>query len=136
MNLTDPIDVLARTIYGEASSDGAAGMEAVASVVLNRIKSGIDWWGRDIIGVCLAKDQFSCWLPGPDLIRLQDADETDPVFVTATEIAIEAVAGKLQDSVNGATSYKRTDEPWPHSWGPRVMTVAVIGTQSFYVLAN
>jgi cell wall hydrolase len=135
MNLADPIDVLARTIFGEARGDGAAGMEAVASVVLNRVKIG-GWWGGDVIGVCLAKDQLDCWMPGPDLPAVQEADESDPVFQTALDIAGEAVAGTLADTVNGATSYKVTTLPWPHDWGPEVPPVAVVGHQSFYILQN
>ena len=32
------IDVLARTLWGEARGEGTAGMQAVASVILNRVK--------------------------------------------------------------------------------------------------
>ena len=35
--LNDAITCLARTIYWEARSDGAAGMEAIAHVVMNRL---------------------------------------------------------------------------------------------------
>ncbi len=43
------IDVLARTIYGEARGESISGMEAVASVVLNRVafskRRRRYWWG-------------------------------------------------------------------------------------------
>lgn len=42
-------DILARTIYGEARGESISGMEAVASVVLNRVafanRRGRFWWG-------------------------------------------------------------------------------------------
>ncbi len=59
-------DVLARTLWGEARSEGHVGMEAVASVVLNRVKVARDhggkyWWGANIVQVCQKPYQFSCW---------------------------------------------------------------------------
>lgn len=43
-------DILARTIYGEARGESISGMEAVASVVLNRVafakRRGRFWWGN------------------------------------------------------------------------------------------
>ena len=33
----DPVDILARTIYGEARGESVRGKEAVASVVMNRV---------------------------------------------------------------------------------------------------
>ena len=60
------IDTLARTIFGEARGEPIKGQEAVASVVLNRVKvaqarGGRYWWGHDIISVCQKPYQFSCW---------------------------------------------------------------------------
>ena len=59
------VDVLARTIWGEARGEGKEGMEAVASVILNRteIAKRLDgyWWGNTIIQVCQKPYQFSCW---------------------------------------------------------------------------
>ena len=58
-------DILARTIYGEARGESISGMEAVASVVLNRVafanRRGRFWWGNSIAEVCRAPKQFSCW---------------------------------------------------------------------------
>lgn len=46
------IDVLARTLWGEARGEGSTGMEAVASVILNRVevakRRGHYWWGNKI----------------------------------------------------------------------------------------
>lgn len=135
MNLSDPIDVLARTVFGEARNQGALGMHAVASVVLNRVAHPT-WWGKDIISVCLDREQFDCWnADDPNLLIIQDVTIDDPVFLTASEISRQAVAGTLPDVTNGATTYKRTDEPWPASWGPEVQPLVSIGAHSFYQLA-
>jgi spore germination cell wall hydrolase CwlJ-like protein len=45
--LDDPITCLARTIYWEARGEKAASMEAVASIVMNRLGHGIHADGRD-----------------------------------------------------------------------------------------
>src|SRR3546814_13540556 len=62
------IDVLARTVWGEARGESVRGMEAVASVVVNRVRRAIArggyWWGNDVVGVCLRPCQFSCWADG------------------------------------------------------------------------
>ena len=48
-------DILARTIYGEARGESISGMEAVASVVLNRVafakRRGCFWWGKEMIPI-------------------------------------------------------------------------------------
>ena len=47
------VDVMARTLWGEARSEGVRGLEAVASVILNRVevarKFAGYWWGNDIM---------------------------------------------------------------------------------------
>lgn len=130
-----PQETLARTAYGEASSDGVDGMTAVCNVVVNRVSSGKTWWGHDIAGVCLAHQQFDCWFVGTaDYSRMMAADMGDPVFVQAMEIAAQAVAGTLADITNRATSYKTTELPWPNAWGPQIDPVAVVGHQAFYIL--
>ena len=129
-----PTETLARTIFGEASSDGIPGMCAVASVVLNRVASGVRWWGHDIESVCLAHEQFDCWMPGNDYDRMMAATPDTPGYQDALEIAAQAVAGTLPDNTNGATTYKTTALPWPNAWGEPVDPVAVVGQQSFYIL--
>ena len=48
------VDVLARTMWGEARGQGTQGLEAVAAVVLNRVQiataRGRYWWGNNIRG--------------------------------------------------------------------------------------
>ena len=46
-------DIFAKTIFGEARGETLAGQEAVASVILNRVKKsqqkGHCWWGNTIV---------------------------------------------------------------------------------------
>lgn len=105
------IDVLARTLWGEARGEGATGMEAVACVILNRVvvaaaKGGTYWWGNDIITVCQKPYQFSCWnRSDPNYRKLLEVTDQDIHFATALRIARRAIAGTLVDTTDGATHY-------------------------------
>ena len=56
-------DILARTLWGEARGEGAAGQIAVAWTIRNRVFDGKtnSWWGEGYAGVCQKPYQFSCW---------------------------------------------------------------------------
>lgn len=127
-------DTLARTLWGEARSEGSEGMQAVANVVLNRVANP-GWWGYDIESVCRKPYQFSSWnSTDPNLPKLLAVTPADPQFAQALQIAGLAVAGQLPDVTNGADSFKVTTLAWPASWGPQVAASAVIGAHSFYRL--
>jgi N-acetylmuramoyl-L-alanine amidase len=106
------IDILARTIWGEARGGGYSGMAAVASVIMNRVNLDLnhdgkpDWWGEGVQGVCLKKWQFSCWLENdPNRAKLLAVNERDGLFRQALAIARKAVAGEMKDETKGATHY-------------------------------
>jgi spore germination cell wall hydrolase CwlJ-like protein len=136
----DEIDILARTLWGEARGEGEAGMVAVAAVILNRIRisaehGGRYWWGRDIPSVCRAKSQFSCWNPGdPNRAKLLAVDDSDPAFRIAKAVAADAVAGRIADPTFGATTYKVASLPWPYAWGHPRLPLIQIGRHAFYNL--
>ena len=134
------IDVLARTLWGEGRGEGVPGMEAVACVVLNRVRcadeqGGRYWWGNNIIQVCQKPYQFSCWnRSDPNFQKLQSVDETDLYFATALRIARRACAGALADSTNGATHYHaKSVKPY---WARGEKSCAVIGNHIFYRLTE
>ncbi len=86
------IDVLARTLWGEARGEGSTGMEAVASVILNRVevakRRGHYWWGNKIIQVCQKPYQFSCWnKQDPNFKKLIAVTADDMHFATAQRVA-------------------------------------------------
>lgn len=130
------VDVLARTLWGEARGEGVAGMEAVAAVILNRVKIAKDkggkfWWGANIIQVCQKPYQFSCWnRSDPNFRKLQALTEKDLYFATAIRIARRAVIGVLKDQTGGATHYHATGiSPY---WSKKESPSAVIGNHIFY----
>ncbi len=131
----NPVEVLARTLYGEARGEPVRGKEAVAAVILNRVRKaeahGGWWWGDDIVGVCLKPWQFSCWNPGdPNRARLLAVTAESGTSATCLRVARRAVAGRLDDPTGGATHYhaRHVHPPWAWSHVPS----AEIGGHLFY----
>lgn len=144
-NMTDQdkhdktVDTLARTLWGEARDQGMAGMQAVAAVVINRVKvaqahGGKYWWGNDVVSVCLKDWQFSCWNAGdPNRVKLELVDSSDRHFAVALAIAAKAVQGTLDDPTNGATHYHNPSiVALPSAWGVAPQQVASLGNHDFY----
>lgn len=128
------IDTLARTIWGEARGEGNAGMQAVANVVMNRVRHG-GWWGNDIEAVCRKPFQFSCWnKDDPNCALLPSIDEKDIHFATALRIARRAACGVLADITDGADHYHAAGI-YP-LWSRGEKPVAVIGRHIFYRLTK
>lgn len=131
------VDVLARTIWGEARGQPKGGMEAVASVVLNRVaiarERGGFWWGSTIIGVCQKPFQFSCWNANdPNREKLLAVTERNIHFATALRIARRAVHGRLTDLTGGATHYHA--HYVSPKWAKGRVPSAVIGDHIFYCM--
>lgn len=131
----DAADVLARTVYGEARGEPVRGQEAVAAVVMNRVRrarrAGGWWWGATVAEVCTKPFQFSCWNAGdPNLPVLLGAGDGDPAFAVCRRIAARAVAGALRDPTRGATHYhaKGAFPAWARGRAP----AAAIGRHLFY----
>lgn len=136
MSIEKEIDTLARTLYGEARGEGEVGMTAVANVVMNRVQRAMDneieWWGDNVVDVCLKPWQFSCWLKNdPNSAKLKAVTVSDPIFVKALAIAKDAVSGELDDITNGATSYyaKGSKEP---DWAKNKKPCATIRHHIFF----
>jgi N-acetylmuramoyl-L-alanine amidase len=131
----ETVDILARTLWGEARGEPLRGIEAVAAVVINRVALATRrrgwWWGSTIVQVCRMPLQFSCWSErDPNRARLMDVGAGDLVFATCRRIARRAAAGLLDDPTHGATHYhNRTVEP---AWARDRTPCAEIGNHLFY----
>jgi spore germination cell wall hydrolase CwlJ-like protein len=116
--ITPEVDLMARTLDGEAESGGALAMRAVACVIMNRVNNP-RWWGRDITSVIRMPYQFSCWLPGIDCKRIEGLAQDDPWYLIAVGISQQAIDGQLIDITNGADSYYAKSmtkpPPWAHT---------------------
>ena len=128
-------EIMARTLYGEARGEGLNGIEAVANVIINRVKyahtTGPFWWGKTIKEVCLKPYQFSCWNPNDsNLAKITGDLSSDPVFEVCKRIAVRAIKGLLPDRTKGATHYHTlsVNPGWATALVPNVQ----IGNHLFY----
>lgn len=131
----EAVDVLARTLWGEARYETLRSLEAVAAVIRNRaIRTRPDDCPGDdqaIVATCLRDPLFSCWnADAPNRSQLLTISSADPVFATCLRIARRAVNGALADPTGGATRYHaRSVFPrWASGWSP----CAEIGNLLFY----
>ncbi|HLO77120.1 MAG TPA: cell wall hydrolase [Magnetospirillum sp.] len=125
-----PADILARTLWGEARGEPVRGIEAVAAVVMNRVRRG-GWWGCTVEAVCRKPYQFSCWNQNdPNRAKLERVDETDRMFRICLRIARRAIAGSVDDPTLGATNYhvRGMVPAWARGRDPS----AEIGNHLFY----
>ena len=132
------VDILARTMYGEARGEGAAGMTAVAHVVFNRIDAR-SWWGRNMVGVCHKPWQFSCWNANdPNRVRLLAVTGADPTFRSASDIAAALTQAQAagqrsrDDPTNGATHYYAPRIVARPRWATGLQPCARIGGHDFF----
>lgn len=134
------IDVLARTLWGEARGEGRAGMLAVAHVVFNRIAAR-SWWGRDVISVCKKPWQFSCWNANdPNRSGLLALTAANGLFAMATDAARTVAAAEHDgtrhdsgaDPTAGATHYYAPHAVALPKWARGRVPCARIGRHLFF----
>lgn len=99
------IDTLARTIYGEAEPENHADAQAIAHVVMNRLRHP-QQWPETIAEICMQPWQFSCWnVNDPNRKRIIAA--AGPWFDRCKDYA-RKVTGGAEDQTRGATHYYAT----------------------------
>lgn len=97
------IDLLTRTIIGEAASEPEQGQAAVASVVLNRLNSG--QYGGTVRDVLFARNQFQPWTDAGTRERLMNISMDSPEYQNARRVAEAVVSGQVQDFSQGALNF-------------------------------
>ena len=124
---------LARTLWGEARGEPRAGQEAVAGVIMNRVRSAR--YPNTVAKVCLQRWQFSCWNENDPnrarIERLMPGD--DSLFDNLIGVARDAVFGRLKNRVADALHY-HADYVSP-SWvarSPAAELVLRIGAHLFW----
>lgn len=134
------LDIMARTIYGEARGEGTEGMEAVALVIMNRYRAG-KWFtgyvfrnGQKIPSVaqtCLKRMQFSCWNHDDvNLPEIKKVTAENKIFQECLLIAQKALDGRLEDFTNGALFY-HSKEIKPH-WAVKKTPCYAVNRHLFY----
>lgn len=135
------LDVVGRTLWGEARGETFAGQVAVAWVIRNRVEMDLgndgkpDWWGEGYIGVCQKAWQFSCWnKKDPNSAYLRGEKQIPVAQLEAVKRAVvEATRGGSVDPTKGATHYYN-----PHviakapAWTVGAVFCGRIGAHLFY----
>lgn len=126
--LDDAITCLARSIYWEAKGGADADMEAVASVVMNRL--GHEGFPDTVCAVVKQGSekhacQFSWWCDGRS-----DQVEEDAPYAIAKEIARKALNQQLTDRTHGAMYFHgKNVSP---DWAKEYIKTAETGKFLFY----
>lgn len=127
----EQLDVLTRTVLGEARGEGQLGMEAVAHVLNNRAQSG--QFPSDPALVARQPNQFSTW---NDVSRggnnPQQFSPSSPLYQTAQQAIQNVFGGNSPDPTYGAM-YFHTPNVSP-SWANNVNQYGTtqIGNHIFY----
>lgn len=102
-NGKEPLRAMAATLWGEARGEPYEGKLAVAWVIINRTKQP-GWWGSDVVSVCTARWQFSCWWD-VQKEKVRWVDERNDKFRECLAVAKEVLANRTEDPTGGADHY-------------------------------
>jgi len=135
------IDILARTIYGEArgefhnKSAGISGLIAVGNVVLNRLSRG-KRFGQTIKEVCLKEKQFSCWnTDDPNYLIISKEIIKDSVFDICQKVSENLMRHIWPDLTKNSDHYHHVGLDSKPYWTRGHTYQVQIGNHLFYKLA-
>lgn len=135
------LDIVVRTLWGEARGESTKGKQAVAWVIRNRVEIDLkgdgkpDWWGEGYTKVCLKPWQFSCWNKDDANYKyLSGAKKIPEVqYNVCKEIVIDVADGVVPDPTGGATHYYNPKAvKYEPKWVEGSTLTAVIGNHKFY----
>lgn len=137
MSATDKdLNILARTLWGEARGESLAGQIAVAWTIRNRVNDGKakSWWGEGYAGVCQKPYQFSCWNKNdPNFAYLSGAKQIPfREFAQAQIAADQVMTEKVPDPTGGATHYYVTTMPKAPAWAAKAKQTLKLGHHIFF----
>lgn len=135
------IDVLARTIYGEARGEyyradgGMSSLVCVANVICNRALKP-KRYGATIAKICQKPYQFSCWNqadPNSIIIAKIKAGD-DKIFDLCLEVAQNVLGGQWPDLSEGANHYHASWMKTYPAWAMGRSPTKRMGQHLFYNL--
>ena len=135
-NINKDVDILARTIYGEARGEifqyGIAALIAVANVVVNRFQKK---FAKTIADVCLAPYQFSCWNKDDVNYKIvQNVAANSPIFRKCLIVAQNVISGKWPDLTDGCDHYHH--QAIKPTWAMYLEPKRIFGSHCFYNLGG
>jgi spore germination cell wall hydrolase CwlJ-like protein len=123
------IRALAALAWAEArgEADPYCSMQAVAAVVVNRLRTDPSYYGATVTQVIHRPYAFSAFgRADPNRAKMARIDESDGLYVTALLASIAALSGA--DPVAGATHFYAGRAP---SWSRRMVVTVRIGAHTF-----
>jgi spore germination cell wall hydrolase CwlJ-like protein len=132
----EDLEILARTIYGEARGElyeyGIVSLIAVANVALNRRRKNFASTIRD---VCLAPLQFSCWNKNdPNLDKVKNVTADCCIFRKCLYVAENVLEDRWPDLTDGCDHYHNRDlKPY---WAAYLKPKRIFGRHYFYNLKD
>ena len=122
---SDPLMVVAATLYTEASGESKDGKLAVASVIVNRSKER----KKSLKDICLQKSQFSYW-NGRNTVKIKIKNSLDKKsWNECYNIAKQMVDGEFKPTINSNHYYNPyISNPY---WGKQLTQVKMIGKHRF-----
>jgi N-acetylmuramoyl-L-alanine amidase len=100
------IDIMTRTLFGEAKANDSQDATAIAHVIRNRYEYQRKAWGLTIAEVCLKPKQFSCWNTNdPNRERIKGATAANSWFAQCYAIVKNVLDGLVPDPTSRSTHY-------------------------------
>jgi len=136
------IDILKRTVWGEARGESREGQAGVTWVILHRATLAALYVARrkkphplfgdgSVADACLVPFQFSSWNKNdPNRSKMLAVTADDPSFEACCDVVSDVLSGQIPDPVPMATHYCTVGlRP---AWGIGLLPFCVIGRHEFY----
>ena len=127
MQAARDLDCLTDAVYYEARGETPRGQQAVATVVLNRVKNPS--FPKTVCGVVFQRASGGCQFSFACDGSMRHGREAD-AWEDARRIAARAMAGYVLRDVGSATHFHTIDVA--PDWGSRMLRVAQVGLHVFY----
>lgn len=135
------IEILARTIYGEARGEyfrndgGISSLVCVANVIVNRSKNP-KRYGESIAKICKHPYQFSCWNRNdPNCVIVSKIQRgEDNIFDLCFDVAQKVLEGQWPDLTEGANHYHASWMKTYPAWSIDRVPTKRMGQHLFYKL--
>jgi hypothetical protein len=121
------LDCLTDAVYYEARGETARGQQAVATVVLNRVKNPS--FPKTVCGVVFQRASGGCQFSFACDGSMRRGREAD-AWTDARHVAARALSGYVLRDIGSATHFHTMDVA--PGWGPKMLRVAQIGLHVFY----
>lgn len=132
IRLTD-IDILARTIFGEARGEPYEGKWGVGRTIVNRWKSGKWFAGKFIADTAQMPWQYSCWNRGdPTRQRMVDAEWKEQSLRECMKAAMDAINGPPNLWFSDNICHYHADHIRTPNWAEGKTSAGRLGSHLFF----